>query len=73
LVDALGKKPADWKDATTGIYVDPNVMYAGKRVKGLRLKVLLRPSAPAPAPAKATATEWPEEKDDPGFDPDRND
>jgi hypothetical protein len=81
LVDALGKPPANWIGATVGLYVDPNVPYAGRRVKGLRLRVLLPPAAaakpvpkPAPAPAvkppAADVSAWPEEKGDPGFDPD---
>ena len=71
LVDKLGKNPANWIGAGIGIYVDPNVNYAGKRVKGLRLTVIIPPKAsPAPkaAPAAAkAANEWPEEEGDPGF------
>lgn len=66
LVDALGKVPASWVGASVGIYVDPNVLFAGKRVKGLRLRVLLAPAKPKPAPAAAVP--WPEEKGDPGAD-----
>ena len=40
LVSALGKVPANWINASVGIYVDPNVMYAGVRTGGLRLRVL---------------------------------
>jgi hypothetical protein len=40
LVEKLGRKPADWIGAPVGLYVDPNVIYAGKRVAGLRLRVL---------------------------------
>ena len=32
--------PANWINASVGIYVDPNVMYAGVRTGGLRLRVL---------------------------------
>ena len=46
LVGKLGRKPADWIGAPVGLYVDPNVTYAGKRVAGLRLRVL-GPAAPA--------------------------
>jgi hypothetical protein len=81
LVDKLGRTPADWIGASIGLFVDPNVNFAGKRVKGLRLRVLAPPAAAAPAtkptppptkPPAATASEWPEEKGDPGFDPDLN-
>jgi hypothetical protein len=72
LVDGLGRTPAKWIGASVGIYVDPNVTYAGKRVKGLRLRLLEAfASKPTPKPAaKPAAAEWPEEPDDPGFDPD---
>lgn len=77
LVDALGKPPAGWLNATVGIYIDPNVMFGGQKKGGVRLRVLLPPAAaakpaPKPTPAKppaATASEWPEEKGDPGPDP----
>ena len=80
LVDAFGKAPAGWINATVGILVDPNVGFAGKKTGGVRLRVLLPPAAavkPATKPAqgatkaaaKATAAEWPEEAGDPGPDP----
>lgn len=81
LVDKLGRTPANWIGASVGIFVDPNVSYAGKRVKGLRLRVLTppatakaapKPTPPAPATAKPAATANAEEGD-PGFDPDLND
>ena len=40
LVSALGKAPANWINASIGIYVDPNVMFGGVRTGGLRLRVL---------------------------------
>ena len=40
LVSALGKAPANWINASVGIYVDPNVMFGGVRTGGLRLRVL---------------------------------
>jgi hypothetical protein len=49
LVGKLGRNPRDWIGALVGLYVDPNVIYAGKRVAGLRLRVL-GPAAPAKAP-----------------------
>ena len=78
LVVKLGKNPASWRGAEVGLFVDPNVMFAGKRVSGLRLRVLNPATAPKPAAAPAlkpaaAADEWPEEKGDPGFDPDLND
>ena len=79
LADAFGKVPAKWIGAEVGVFVDPNVTFAGKRVPGLRLRVLLpatasKPAtAPAAKPAAAASDEWPEEKGDPGFDPDLND
>ena len=80
LVKAFGKAPAGWKGATVGILVDPNVMFGGQRKGGVRLRALLPPAkaaaaaTPTPAPTSAAATnEWPEEKGDPGFDPDFND
>jgi hypothetical protein len=78
LVGSLGRTPANWIGATVGIYVDPNVTYAGKRMKGLRLRVLgaaEAPPKPTPAPsptpkpkptAASASVAWPEEKDDPG-------
>jgi hypothetical protein len=83
LVDKLGKTPANWIGASVGLFVDPKVTFAGKRVKGLRLRVLTPPAAAAPAtkptpqpttkPPAAAANDWPEEKGDPGFDPDLKD
>jgi len=80
LVAALGRVPANWVGASVGIFVDPNVMYAGKRVGGIRLRVLEPVQAkpkpvpkPAPVPKKPVAAEWPEQEGDPGFDPDLND
>jgi hypothetical protein len=46
LVEKLGRDPAKWKGAQVGLFVDPNVTYAGKRVAGLRLRVL-GPGRPA--------------------------
>jgi hypothetical protein len=49
LVEKLSRKPADWIGALVGLYVDPNVIYAGKRVAGLRLRVLGRATTAKPA------------------------
>src|SRR6516164_7385662 len=46
LVDKLGKVPANWIGAEVGLYTE-NTQFAGKTVKGLRLRVL--------GPAKTTA------------------
>ena len=56
-LEMLGRNPANWIGAHVG-HVDPNVTYAGKRVAGLRLRVLgpatvlpvvpAGPSAPPP-------------------------
>ena len=76
LVDALGKAAAGWKGASVGIFNDPTVTFAGKKTGGLRLRVLAPPAkqaAAAPAAPAAATTGWPEEKGDPGFDPDLND
>jgi hypothetical protein len=82
LVNAFGKKPAGWLNATVGIFVDPNVMFGGQKKGGVRLRALLPPAAakpalkpeptppPAkPAPAKPETPAWPEETGDPGSDP----
>jgi hypothetical protein len=58
LVDALGRKPAEWIGAEIGLFTEPTVM-SGKATRGLRLRVLNKPSGPAPKP-------WPDEADDPG-------
>jgi hypothetical protein len=76
LVEALGKRPADWIDAEVGIYTEPT-MFGGKPTRGLRLRVLSKPSTmptpkPSPQPVpKRGATEktpWPDQSDDPGPD-----
>jgi hypothetical protein len=75
LVDALGRTPADWIGAEIGLLTEPTMM-AGKPTRGLRVRVLNKPStAPAPKalpPLKvastpaASADEWPEQPGDPG-------
>jgi len=56
LIGKLERNPAKWMGAEVGIYVDPNVTYAGKRVGGLRLRVLgssttAKPTKPVAPPA----------------------
>jgi hypothetical protein len=65
LVDELGRNPADWIGAEVGLYTEPTVM-AGKATRGLRLRVLNKPSAPVARP-KPDAP-WPDEPGDPGPD-----
>ena len=69
LVDALGRNPADWIGAEIGLFTEPTVM-AGKATKGLRLRVLNKPSgtASAPKPALKPDAPWPDQADDPGPD-----
>jgi hypothetical protein len=78
LVAARGRKPAKWVGLEVGVYVDPNVSFAGRRTGGLRLttdlptrttKTASKPAAAKPAPAN----EFPEEAGDPGFESDPND
>jgi hypothetical protein len=75
LVAAFGEAPASWLGATVGIFVDPSVMFSGKRTGGVRLRALLPAPAAKPMPkpvpvqtAKPAAAAWPEEKGDPGPD-----
>jgi hypothetical protein len=50
LVEALGRVPGKWVGTVIGIYVDRNVTFGGKRVAGLRLRVL-PPAAAKPEPS----------------------
>jgi hypothetical protein len=77
VIRALGRVPAKWVGAVVGVYVDPNVMFAGKKTGGVRLRVFEPAKAKsssnmAPKPKPAPAGEWPEEPGDPGFEPDRD-
>jgi hypothetical protein len=76
LVEKLGRDPAKWSNAEVGLYTELT-QYAGKPVKGLRIRVLsaakaaakptpiAKPTAkPAPKPAEAMPLDDPE---DPGF------
>jgi len=64
LVTALGKIPAKWIGAVVGVLVDSNVMFAGKRTKGLRLRVLGTTTMGKPA-AKSTEPLPAEDLNDP--------
>jgi hypothetical protein len=66
----LGRVPANWEGASVGVFVDPNVTYAGKKTGGVRLRVLEPAKAKSPKPKPAPTAEWPEEAGDPGFEPD---
>ena len=77
LVEAFGKNPAGWQNATVGIYVDQTVTFGGQKKGGVRLRALLpsaataKPvpqAAPATKASSETASEWKEEGD-PGIDP----
>jgi hypothetical protein len=72
LVDRLGRNPADWIGAEVGLFTEPTVM-AGKPTKGLRLRVLNKPSGTAPTSKQVPKPDlpWPDEAGDPG--PDRID
>ena len=67
LVDTLGRNPNDWIGAQVGLFTEPTVM-AGKATKGLRLRVLNKPSGTAPAskPVPKPDLPWPDETGDPG-------
>jgi hypothetical protein len=69
LVDVLGRSPADWIGAEIGLFTEPTVM-AGKATRGLRLRVLNKPSGTAQAakPAPKPDVLWPDQADDPGPD-----
>lgn len=47
LVAVLGRNPADWTGAEVGIFTEPTIM-AGKPTRGVRLRVLNKPSGAAP-------------------------
>lgn len=52
LTDKLGTVPADWINTEIGLYIE-STTFAGKPVKGLRLKVLSGPKKATPiAPTK---------------------
>ena len=57
LVDKLGKVPASWVGADVGLYTE-NTQFAGKPVKGLRLRVL-GPVKTEAAPVKPTKSTKP--------------
>jgi hypothetical protein len=67
LVDALGRNPSDWIGAEVGIFTAPTTM-AGKTTRGLRLRVLNKPTGTASTskPAPKPNAPWPDHADDPG-------
>ena len=77
LVEKLGKNPAAWIGADVGILAE-NTTFAGKPVKGLRLRVLSPPKAatkavpapkkpkPSPNPAWVEEAPPPDQEGDPG-------
>ena len=67
LLTALGRNPADWVGAEVGLFTEPTVM-AGKATRGLRLRVLNRPSADRRRPHRKPDAPWPNEAGDPGPD-----
>ncbi len=69
LVERLGRNPADWIGAEVGLFTEPANM-GGKPTRGLRLRVLNKPSgtAPSPKPVPKPDLPWPDEAGDPGPD-----
>jgi hypothetical protein len=67
LVDVLGRNPTNWINAEIGLFTEPTVL-AGKATRGLRLRVLNKPSAAASAAKAAPKPDepWPDQADDPG-------
>jgi hypothetical protein len=76
LVERLGSVPADWIGAEIGLYTE-NTQFAGKPVKGLRLRALgpaktaakaapAIPTKPAKPAKSAEETPWPQDPEDPG-------
>jgi hypothetical protein len=53
--ESFGLDSDDWTGKAVELYVDPTVMYAGKRVGGVRLRI---PASGAAAPARADANQW---------------
>jgi hypothetical protein len=70
LVERLGGVPADWIGAEIGLYTE-NTQFAGKPVKGLRLRVLgpaktTAKAAPAKPAKSVEEAPWPPDLDYPG-------
>jgi hypothetical protein len=55
LSELFGDDSANWLGKRVEIYTDPNVMFGGKRVGGLRLRAPSAAAAPAPQPAPVAA------------------
>jgi hypothetical protein len=84
LVDALGRNPAGWVNAEVGLYTELT-QFAGKAVKGLRIRVLSTPkeaakpvpvtkptSKQASKPAEAMPWDDPQDPGNQGKDADFN-
>jgi hypothetical protein len=63
ITNALGRVPAKWIGATVGLYVDDSVMFAGKRTKGLRLRVISPVTMPKPAAKPVQQAPWEADED----------
>jgi hypothetical protein len=61
LISGLGKQPNAWKGEEIGVFFDPDVMFGGKPVGGLKVKVFradpFAKMAAAPAPVAAVDLE----------------
>jgi hypothetical protein len=68
LVDALGRRPADWIDAEVGIFTVPTTYGPGTRLRVLNKPVTVLAAKPTPTPLPATLAEppWPDQQGDPG-------
>jgi hypothetical protein len=66
LVTALGRTPANWIGAELGLYV-VSTQFAGRPTKGLRIRVLSKPTATPKPQAAAEPPPW-EQRGGPGFE-----
>ena len=58
LESAYGPDSDGWLNKPVELFVDPSVMYAGKRVGGLRVRVPTGLQTPAAAPANTFLLDW---------------
>jgi hypothetical protein len=56
LEDAYGEESDDWNGKPVELYVDPNVMFGGKRVGGVRVRVSTPQAPPILAPVPVAPT-----------------